>query len=100
MSYGLLVVSVFVIFAFMAMYFMYLPRCNEYSNSLRFKANMLAFPYVYFLYVLASVGAYFLLSNNDFVEDLTLKRVLLPLLLGAVIYGASLVFYTFSYQQN
>jgi len=96
MSYGLLVVGVFVIFAFMAMYFMYLPRCNEYSNSLQFKANMLAFPYIYFLYVLGSIGAYFLLANNDFVEDLTLKRVFLPLLLSAVIYGASLFFYTFS----
>lgn len=97
MSYSLLVVFIFVILAFMAMYMMYLPRCNEYSNSLSFKMNMLAFPYIYFIYALGATGAYFSLANNDFVEDLTLHRFLLPLLLSAIIYGASLIFYTFSF---
>ena len=92
MSYTLLSAVVFVIFGFAAMYALYLPRCNEYQNSLQFKYNMLAFPYVFGLYVLGAIGAYFLIGDKDFIENMSFTRMALPLLFAAIIYAASFLF--------
>lgn len=77
---------VLLLFGFSAMYLLYRPRCNEISAGADFKMNMLPFPYIFGLYFLVAVAAYFLTDNADFVENLTLVRMLFPLIGAALIY--------------
>ena len=78
----------FAVFGFLAMYFAYKPQCQKYEQTLSFSYAMLPMPYIYVIYALGSISAFFLLDNSDFIETLTIGRMLTPLILAPVIYLA------------
>ena len=83
---------VFLLFGFLAMYFMYRGCCRQFAANGVFKLNMLPFLYIYGLFILAAVAAGFLTDNHDFVEDITWWRIVMPLAGAAFIYLGYLFF--------
>lgn len=92
MLVSLLNMLLFACGGFVLMYFMYRPQVNEYEQTLEFKLPMLPLPYVLGLYALGTIAMYFAVGVNDFIEPLTLARVLVPLLGALFIYIAFWVF--------
>jgi len=92
MSNMLLYIVVFALFGFLAMYFIYRPVINKYTQTLEIKLSSLAFPYIWVLYAACAVVAYFTVDLRSFVESLTLYRMLIPLIAAAVIYASTLLF--------
>ena len=91
MSSALMMFLLFFICGFGAMYVCFAPQARKYVQTLELKFYMLPVIYVWLFFALGSIGAYWVLNNNDFIEPLTLWRVLLPLGLAVIIYGVSLV---------
>lgn len=92
MLISLLNMLLFACGGFVLMYFMYRPQVNEYEQTLEFKLPMLPLPYMLGLYALGTVAIYLAVNINDFIEPLTLARVLVPLLGALFIYAAFWVF--------
>lgn len=86
----LLIYVIFVIAGFTGMYIAYKPQSDKYSQTLTFSNFMLPLPYIYLLYLSGSLSAYFLFDNQDFIEPLTLWRMVLPLLAAPLIYASGL----------
>ena len=77
-----------VLFGFAGMYVGYKPQSDKYAQTLKFSYSMLPLPYIYVFYTVCAIFAFFWLNNNDFIEDLTFWRMIVPLILAPVIYGA------------
>ena len=76
---------IFVLTGFLIMYITYKPQTDKYSQTLQFSYGMFPMPYIYAIFALGSIAAYFI-DNTDFVEPLTWIRVLTPLIIAPVIY--------------
>lgn len=74
---------------FFAMYLSFAPLARQYMRTLQFKNYMLPLIYIWLFYSIGTVSAYLLLDHHDFIEPLTLARVILPLGLALVIYLTS-----------
>lgn len=86
-----LMILLFAICGFIAMYISFAPVVKKYMQTLQFKIWMLPLWYVLTFYTVGSVAAYFLLDNHDFIEPLTFSRAILPIGLALIIYIASLI---------
>ncbi|MBQ8482047.1 MAG: hypothetical protein IJ532_05885 [Alphaproteobacteria bacterium] len=80
-----------VLFGFAGMYIGYKPQSDKYAQTLKFSYLMLPLPYIYVFYAVCAIFAFFRLNNNDFIEDLTFWRVIVPLISAPIIYGACTV---------
>ena len=80
----------FIIVGVFGMYILYKPQSNKYEQTLSLSYLMLPLPYIYGLYVLGSLTAYFISENTDFIETLTFGRMVVPLILVPVIYAAGI----------
>lgn len=89
MSSILLTFLLFCACGFAAMYLSFVPQVRKYEQTLQFKPYMLPLLYIWLFYGLGAICAYFLLDNRDFIEPLTLTRVILPLGLALAIYVTS-----------
>lgn len=89
---ALLIYLSFALVGFLAMYIAYKPQCDKYEQTLNFSYAILPLPYIYALYTLGSLTAFFLLDNTDFIETLTFWRVLVPLIFIPVMYVSCLIF--------
>ncbi len=74
------------IFGFLGMFAIFSPLANKYSHTLKFENKMAPIQYIFLFYVLGSLSSYFLVDINDFIEPITLKRIIIPILLSIVIY--------------
>ena len=92
MSSALLMLFLFCCCGFVAMYICFAPLTRQYLQTLQLKFYMQPILYVWLLYAAGCIGAYFLCNHHDFIEPLTLTRVLLPLGLTVLIYVAALLF--------
>ena len=86
----LIVFFLFVFCGFAAMYVSLAPVVRKYMQTLQFKPYMSPILYIWLFYTIGSMGVYFLLENRDFIEPLTLWRVILPPVLALVIYIGSM----------
>lgn len=91
MSSMLLVYIIFVFFGFIAMAAIFTPIANKYAQNLKMNLSTIPFIYMFSLYAMGTIGAYFLNNAVDFVEPLTPLRVFLPLILTGIIFAVSLV---------
>lgn len=89
---ALLIYLSFIVVGLLAMYAIYKPQCNKYEQTLNFSFWVLPIPYIYILYAIGSISAFFLLDNNDFIEPLTFIRMFAPLVLIPVIYASCIFF--------
>jgi len=92
MGYSLINLTAFALCAFLMMYFIYRPVMEKYTQTLELKFSSLAFPYMFAIYAVCSLVAFFIIGLNDFIEPLTTIRVLVPLAAAALIYAVSLTF--------
>lgn len=92
MGYMLINITAFALCAFLMMYFIYRPVMDKYTQTLELKFSSLAFPYMFAIYAVCSLLAFFTLKLHDFIEPLTVTRVLVPLCFAALIYAVSLTF--------
>ena len=91
---NLLYFFICVLFGFIGMYAGYKPQVDKYAQTLKFSYSMLPLPYIYLFYVVCAVFAFFWLNNNDFIEDFTFVRMIVPLILTPVVYGACMLLNT------
>lgn len=82
----LILFLIFVMTGFSVMYITYKPQTDKYSQTLQFSYKMFPMPYIYAIFALGSIVAYFISDNTDFIEHLTWERVLAPLIIAPVIY--------------
>lgn len=94
MTMGSALLMFFLLFCcgFGAMYISFAPQARKYLQTLQLKFYMLPIIYIWLFYSVGCLGVYFITDNHDFIESLTLTRLLLPLGLSALIYAASLLF--------
>ena len=92
MGYMLLNIVVFMLVSFLAMYFIYRPVINRYTQTLELKVSSLVFPYVFAVCAVCNLAAYFTLENDDFIEPISLLRAVTPLVFAALIYATSMLF--------
>jgi hypothetical protein len=97
MSSALMMFFLLFCCAFGAMYISFAPQARKYLQTLELKFYMLPIIYIWLFYGIGCLGAYFLTDNNDFIEPLTLTRLLLPLGLSVLIYVASLFLADFGF---
>lgn len=86
MSTIIITYSIYLIFGFLGMYVLFTPKVNLYKKNLNLTISMLPFPYLFLFVALGMISGYFIRENNDFIEALTMTRVLVPLALSWVIY--------------
>lgn len=82
----------FLLFGFFAMYGIFLPLANKFVDSGKLSFQMQPILYIFLLFALGSIGAYYLVDNSDFVTPLGLSRIFIMLGLGALIYCAAFFF--------
>ena len=92
MLLSLMDMLLFMMAGFMLMYMMYRPQIIKFEKSLELTIPMLPILYMFGLYAIGSIGAWFVTSNTDFIEPLTATRVLVPLGCAAAIYAAFWMF--------
>ena len=92
MGYTLLNIVIFMLCGFLAMYFIYRPVMNKYMQTLKIQSSMLVFPYILAIYAVGAIVAFFFADLRDFVEPITIVRILVPLILAALIYASTLIF--------
>lgn len=80
----------FITIGVLGMYLMYKPQINKYEQTLNLSYLVLPLPYIYGLYALGSLVAYFISENTDFIETLTFTRMIVPLILAPVVYAAGI----------
>ncbi|MBQ9034358.1 MAG: hypothetical protein IJ099_00150 [Alphaproteobacteria bacterium] len=91
MSSMLLIFLLFFLSGFIAMYLCFAPLARQYLRTLKFKPYMLPLLYIWLFYAIGSIGIYFVSDHNDFIEPLSAMRVILPLGLAVIIYGANIL---------
>ncbi|MBR3502035.1 MAG: hypothetical protein IKO06_03925 [Alphaproteobacteria bacterium] len=92
MGIAFLYYVLFLLFGCAAMYCSFAPQAKKIEKNGKFTFFMQPIIYVFFLYALGSVGAYYLTDNHDFIAGLNLGRIILPLGCAIFIYAASFVF--------
>ena len=97
MDSALMMFFLFFCCGFGAMYICFAPQARKYLQTLQLKFYMLPIIYIWLFYSAGCLSAYFLTDNHDFIEPLTLTRLLLPLGLSALIYAASVLFEGFGF---
>lgn len=90
MSSMLFTFFVLCLCGFAAMYLCLGQLVRQYEQTLQIKNFMSPLIYILLFYSIGTVGIYLSLSHNDFVEPLTLTRVILPIGLAGLIYLASI----------
>ena len=76
-----------LLFGFIAMYCLFNPQAKRFDEGKKFTFLMQPIVYIYFLFVLGALGAYFLADNSDFIAPLNLEKIIIYLLCPAVIYS-------------
>ena len=82
----------FIMAGFMLMYLVYRPQINKFEQSLELTIPMLPIIYMLGLYGIGSIAAWFVAGHSDFIEPLTLARVVVPLGCAVAIYFAFWLF--------
>lgn len=85
MEMALFTYVIYLLFGFLGMYFLFAPKVKLYQKTLDMTVSMLPFPYIALFVAIGMVSAYFL-PTNDFVEPLTITRIIVPLALSWAIY--------------
>lgn len=88
MLLSLMNMLLFMIAGFMLMYLAYRPQVSKFEKTLDLTIPMLPILYIFGLYAIGSIGAWFVARNTDFIEPLTAARVLMPLVCAVAIYVA------------
>lgn len=91
MSLTILTFAGLLILSFFAMMLIYIPFVAKYSQTMQFKFRYTPFLYLYLLYAIGLIVAYFFHNNDDFLEPLTFARAFTPLLLAALVFSGTLV---------
>jgi len=96
---GMIIITyaIYLIFGFLGMYTLFAPKVNLYKQNLNMTISMLPYPYLFMFIALGMISGYFIRPNNDFIEPLTLTRILVPLALSWVIYFSYVFFSSFIY---
>ena len=92
MGISLFYYAVFLIFGFVAMYGVFAPLVKKFEKSGKMAFSMQPILYIFFLYCLGAVGAYFLCDNRDFVSIPDFTRIVAPLVCAVLIYVSALLF--------
>lgn len=92
MGISLFYYAVFLIFGFFAMYAVFAPLVKKFEKSGKMAFSMQPILYVFFIYCLGAVGAYFLSDNRDFVSIPDFARIIAPLVCVVLIYVSALLF--------
>ncbi len=92
MLLSLINMLLFAMAGFTLMYLIYRPQINKFEQSLELTIPMLPILYILGLYAVGSIGAWFVADKTDFIESLTVTRVLVPLICAGAIYLAFLMF--------
>lgn len=82
----------FLFFGFVAMYASFAPQANKFEKVGRFSFFMQPILYVFIIFTLSSIGAFFLADTSDFITPLDLVRIVLPLILVPAIYATAFLF--------
>lgn len=64
----------------------FVPLAKKYEKTQQYSTEMMPFPYIFAVYAVSATLLYFFLPNNDFIEPLSLQRVLLPLGLTLIVF--------------
>jgi len=78
--------------SFTLLFLAFTALAKKYARTEEFSFVMMPFPYIFTVYALGSGLLYLFLPNKDFIEPLTLIRVLVPLGCAAVIFLSHLLF--------
>lgn len=81
-----------LLFGFIAMYCLFLPQTKRFDNSKKFTFFMQPILYIYLLFVLGAIGAYYLTDNQDFIIRLSPEKVIIPLLCPIIVYFFAYIF--------
>ena len=87
----LLYSGLFFLLGFVAISLLIKPQIHKYQESLEMTFTMLPLPYMLGIYAIGSIGIYYSFSNADFIESLTLIRVITPVLFAALLYFMSFI---------
>ena len=78
---------VFLVFSFFFMYLIQTKAAKKYVRTQKINVWELPIVYIGLFYVLGSIGSLYLFENADFVEPLTLARVIVPIIMAVFLYG-------------
>lgn len=81
---------------FSSMMLLYIPQIKRFNKLLRLDFAMLPFPYMWLFYSIGLIGSYFFLDNTDIITPLHFSRIIVPLLLGLIIFFTSYLGSTFN----
>lgn len=76
----------------MLMYLLYRPQISKFEQTLEVTASMLPAVYIISLFGLGSITAWLITDGRDFIEPLTVWRVLVPLGCAVAMYVAFWIF--------
>ena len=77
---------VFFVFSFVSMYIINNLQVKKFVKKHKFNLAELPVIYIFLFYALGSIGTFWLFDNADFVEPLTILRVIVPIIFAAVLY--------------
>ena len=92
---GLLVLLyelLFAAFGFAVLFSVFRGLISVYNQTLQSDFRMEPLPYIFGVYILGLIGAYFLVGTDDFVEPLNLLRIVFPLIFAVMIYVSYMIF--------
>ena len=93
MGWSFLNIVIFALLGYSLMFTLFKQQTVKYEKTLQFSLYMLPFIYIFAIYSCGAIGAYFIGNNKDFIEPLTLIRIIFPLICAAVIYVSSAISY-------
>ncbi len=92
MGIAFLYYVVFLIFGFGGMYCLFAPQAGRFEKNAVFSFFMQPILYVFFLYVLGAIGAFYLVPESDFIIIPNLMEILLPIFCMMLIYATAFLF--------
>lgn len=84
----LLYISLFMLLGFFGMFFLYAPIADKYTRTLEIKPYHAASFSIFFIYAIGAIGGYFIVPQNDFINDIGIQNVVVPLFLACTVYFA------------
>ena len=91
MGWSFLNVLIFALSGYLAMYILFKPQTIKYEKTLQFNFMMQPFLYIYIICFGASIAAFFIGEHTDFIEPLTITRLMIPFIGAAIIYASYLL---------
>lgn len=94
MSTELLLVyfTLYLFLGILGMYGLFSQAIKKYEKNYEYTFSSMPFLYIFPLFAVASLSAFFINDLHDFIEKLTWLRITIPLLLAAIIFGTQFVF--------